>query len=175
MFLLLQIWWLSDLTVSGQDLIDKKTKGIIVPLKAIVGGETIIGPDLSQEEWTKLKLQHRNGLPIIMGCCGAPGHLRMSKTGTQHFYHAVDTGCNYEQESREHLEIKYQIYRTCKFENWETYVEFPAPDRHGSRMYTQSRKAGKLFLRYKSAPFLRMIWERQEIPERRNRIILVTG
>ncbi len=28
----------------------------------------------------------------------------------QHFYHAVDTGCNYEQ-------------------NWETYAEFPAPDR----------------------------------------------
>jgi competence protein CoiA len=100
-----------------------------VPLKAIVDGETIIGPDLSQEEWTKLKLQHKHGLPIAMGCCGAPGHLRISKTGTQHFYHAVDAGCNYEQESREHLEIKYQIYRTCKSENWETYVEFPASDR----------------------------------------------
>jgi competence protein CoiA len=100
-----------------------------VPLKAIVDGKTIIGPDLSKEEWTNLKLRHRNGLPVKMGCCGAPGHLRISKTGTQHFYHAVDTGCNYEQESREHLEIKYQIYRTCKSENWETYVEFPAPDR----------------------------------------------
>jgi competence protein CoiA len=100
-----------------------------VPLKAIVDGETIIGPDLSQEEWTKLKLQHKHGLPIAMGCCGAPGHLRISKTGTQHFYHAIDAGCNYEQESREHLEIKYQIYRTCKSENWETYVEFPASDR----------------------------------------------
>ena len=100
-----------------------------MPLKAIVDGETIIGPDLSKEEWTKLKLRHKHGLPITMGCCGAPGHLRVSKTGTQHFYHAVDTGCNYEQESREHLEIKYQIYRTCKSENWETYVEFPAPGR----------------------------------------------
>ena len=100
-----------------------------MPLKAIVDGETIIGPDLSQEEWTNLKIRHRKGLPITMGCCGAPGHLRISKTGTQHFYHAVDTGCNYEQESREHLEIKYQIYRTCKSEQWETYVEFPASDR----------------------------------------------
>ena len=27
-----------------------------------------------------------------MGCCGAPGHLRISKKGIQHFYHAVDTG-----------------------------------------------------------------------------------
>jgi len=100
-----------------------------VPLKAIVDGETIIGPDLSQEEWTNLKVRHRHGLPITMSCCGAAGHLRISKKGTQHFYHAVDAGCNYEQESREHLEIKYQIYRTCQSENWETYVEFPASDR----------------------------------------------
>jgi competence CoiA-like predicted nuclease len=100
-----------------------------VPLKAIVDGEPIIGPDLSKEEWTHLKSRHKKGLTIKMGCCGAPGHLRISKKGTQHFYHAVDTGCNYEQESKEHLEIKYQIYRTCKSENWETYVEFPASDR----------------------------------------------
>jgi len=100
-----------------------------VPLKAIVEGETIVGPDLSQEEWAQLKSRHKKGLPVTMGCCGAPGHLRISKKGTRHFYHAVDTGCNYEQESREHLEIKYQIYRICKSEQWETYVEFPAPDR----------------------------------------------
>jgi hypothetical protein len=100
-----------------------------VPLKAIVDGETIIGPDLSKEEWTKLKSRHKKGLAITMGCCGAPGHLRISKKGTRHFYHTVGAGCNYEQESREHLEIKYQIYRTCKSENWETYVEFPASDR----------------------------------------------
>jgi len=100
-----------------------------VPLTAIVDGETIIGPDLSKEQWIKLKFQHKKGLTITMGCCGSPGHLRISTKGTQHFYHAVDTGCNYEQESREHLEIKYQIYRICKSEQWETYVEFPASDR----------------------------------------------
>jgi competence CoiA-like predicted nuclease len=100
-----------------------------VPLKAIVDGETIIGPDLSKEEWTTLRSRHKKGLTIKMGCCGALGHLRISKKGTQHFYHAVDTGCNYEQESKEHLEIKYQIYKICKSEQWETYVEFPASDR----------------------------------------------
>jgi competence protein CoiA len=100
-----------------------------VPLKAVVDGETIIGPDLSGEEWTTLTVRHRKGLPVRMSCCGEPGHLRISKKGTQHFYHAVATGCNYEPESKEHLEIKYQIYRICKSEHWETYVEFPAPDR----------------------------------------------
>jgi competence protein CoiA len=100
-----------------------------VPLKAIVDGETIIGPELSKEEWADLTVRHRNGLPIRMNCCGAPGHLRISKKGTRHFYHASDTGCNYHEESKEHLEIKYQVYRICKSEGWETHVEFPAPDR----------------------------------------------
>jgi hypothetical protein len=73
-----------EVKVSGQDLIDKKTKRIIVPLKAIVDGETIIGPDLSKEEGTTLKSLHKKGLPITMGCCGTPGHLRISKKGIRH-------------------------------------------------------------------------------------------
>ncbi len=101
----------------------------MVPLRAVIEGETIIGPDISEEEWKDLAVRHRNGLPVTMGCCGAPGHLRVSKKGTQHFYHAVDAGCHFEEESKEHLEIKYQIYRICQSEGWETWVEFPAPDR----------------------------------------------
>lgn len=104
-------------------------KWIMVPLTAVVDKETIIGPDLSEEEWKDLAVRHRKGLPVTMGCCGAPGHLRISKYGTRHFYHAVDAGCNYTEESKEHLEIKYQIYRICQSEGWETCVEFPAPDR----------------------------------------------
>ncbi|OPX63798.1 MULTISPECIES: competence protein CoiA [unclassified Methanoregula] len=100
-----------------------------MPLSAIINGETIIGPDLSEKEWADLAAQHKKGLAITMACCGAPGHLRRSKRGTQHFYHAVDTGCGYAEESLEHLELKYLIYRTCKDAGWETHVEFPAPDR----------------------------------------------
>jgi len=99
-----------------------------MPLKAIIDGETIIGPDLSKEEWAELKIRHKKGLPVRMCCCGAPGHLRTIK-GTQHFYHAVDTGCSHDNESKEHLEIKYLIYRICQAEQWETSVEFPSTDR----------------------------------------------
>jgi competence protein CoiA len=102
---------------------------MIMPLKAIAGGETIIAPDLSDMEWEDLKLRHKKGLAVTMACCGAAGHLRTSKAGTRHFYHAADTGCHYEEESKEHLEIKNLIYRICKSEGWETFVEFPAPDR----------------------------------------------
>lgn len=101
----------------------------MVPLSAVVDGETIIGPDLSEAEWKNLQVRHKNGLPVTMACCGAPGHLRVSKTGTRHFYHAVDAGCHFAEESKEHLEIKYRIYRICQSEEWETSVEFPAPDR----------------------------------------------
>lgn len=37
-----------------------------MPLKSIVEGEIIIGPDLSKEEWTKLKSRHKKGLPVIV-------------------------------------------------------------------------------------------------------------
>jgi len=99
-----------------------------MPLKAIIDGETIIGPDLSKDEWAELKIRHKKGLPVRMCCCGAPGHLRTTK-GTQHFYHAVYTGCPHDNESKEHLEIKYLIYRFCQAGQWETSVEFPSSDR----------------------------------------------
>jgi competence protein CoiA len=100
-----------------------------MPLTAIVDGKTVFGPDLSKEEWADLALRHKKGLPVRMACCGAPGHVRRSKKGTRHFYHAVNTGCHYAEESPEHLAIKYQIYRICRSEQWEARVEFPAPDR----------------------------------------------
>ena len=100
-----------------------------MPLKAIVDGETIIAPDLSDEAWEALKARHRKGLPVTMACCGSPGHLRTSKRGTRHFYHATRTGCSGEQESAEHLAIKYLIYRACRAEGWVTCVEHPSPDR----------------------------------------------
>ncbi len=101
----------------------------MVPLTAVVEGETITGPDLSDEEWKNLQVRHKNGLPVTMACCGTPGHLRVPRNGTRHFYHAVDAGCHGAEESKEHLEIKYQLYRICQSEGWETSVEFPAPDR----------------------------------------------
>lgn len=100
-----------------------------MPLTAIVDGKTVLGPELSDAEWEDLRRRHRNGLPVTMRCCGAPGHLRKSKNGVRHFYHAVDTGCNYQEESKEHLAIKYAIYQICRSAGWEAYVERPAPDR----------------------------------------------
>lgn len=102
---------------------------MIMPLSALIDGRTVIGPDLSGNEWTDLAKRHKKGLAVTMPCCGAPGHLRRSRRGTQHFYHAAGAGCGYGEESPEHLELKHRIYRACKDAGWETHVEYPAPDR----------------------------------------------
>jgi len=100
-----------------------------MPLSAIIENQLIIGPDLSQDEWKDLKLKHKKGLPIIMSCCGAKGHLRTSKKGLQHFYHFSKSGnCSWERESIAHLELKNEIYQICKNEGWETRVEYDSGD-----------------------------------------------
>ena len=87
-----------------------------MPLSAIINGDRVIGPDLNDEEWRDLKLRHKNGLEVIM-VCGAKGHLRISKKGLKHFYHAKNSEtCGCEPESIDHLKLKNQIYQICKSE-----------------------------------------------------------
>lgn len=98
---------------------------IDIPLSAIINDERIIGPDLSDDAWNELKLQHKNGLPIIMTCCGLSGHLRKSKNGLKHFYHSNKSEeCGGEPETLEHLKLKYQIYQICKSEGWTAQPEY---------------------------------------------------
>ena len=100
-----------------------------MPLTALIDGRTVIGPALSADEWAVLAKQHKKGLAVTMRCCGAPGHLRKSKRGTQHFCHAAGARCGCGEESPEHLELKHLIYRACKDAGWQTSVEYPAADR----------------------------------------------
>ena len=101
---------------------------ISIPLSAIINGERVIGPDLSDEVWADLKLRHKKGLDVIMVCCGVRGHLRTSKNGLKHFYHGQKNDeCGGEPESLDHLKLKYQIYQICKSEGWEAQPEYQSP------------------------------------------------
>ena len=98
-----------------------------MPLSAIINGDRVIGPDLNDEEWKDLKLRHKNGLDVIMAC-GAKGHLRISKNGLKHFYHAKNSEtCGCEPESIDHLKLKNQIYQICKSEGWTAQPEYQSP------------------------------------------------
>ena len=52
-----------------------------MPLKAIVEGGTIIGPDLSEEEWTDLKLRHKSGC-VVVGPAGVSRREDPASRGT---------------------------------------------------------------------------------------------
>ena len=100
---------------------------IVIPLTAIINGDRVIGPDLNDEEWRELKLRHKKGLDVLMAC-GAKGHLRLSKNGLKHFYHAKNSeSCGCEPESIEHLKLKNQIYQICKSEGWWGQPEYQSP------------------------------------------------
>ncbi len=99
-----------------------------IPLSAIINGERVIGPDLPDSEWDELKAQHRRGLAVTMPCCGMNGHLRTSKCGLKHFYHAQKSEeCGGEPESLDHLRLKNQIYQICKAEGWDAQPECQSP------------------------------------------------
>ena len=96
-----------------------------IPLSAIINGERVIAPDLSDSEWSELKAQHGNGLAVTMPCCGMGGHLRTSKCGLKHFYHAHK--CDGGPESLDHLRLKNQIYQICRAEGWDAQPEYQSP------------------------------------------------
>ncbi|WP_305066441.1 competence protein CoiA [Methanoculleus sp.] len=99
-----------------------------IPLSAIINGERVIGPDLSDSEWSELRAQHKKGLAVTMPCCGMSGHLRTSKCGLKHFYHAHKSGeCEGEPESLDHLRLKNQIYQICRAEGWDAQPEYQSP------------------------------------------------
>ncbi len=99
-----------------------------IPLSAIIDGERVIGPDLSDSEWSELKARHRKGLTITMPCCGMSGHARISKCGLKHFYHAHRSDeCGGEPESLDHLRLKSQIYQVCRAEGWDAQPEYQSP------------------------------------------------
>ncbi len=63
-----------------------------------------------------------------MACCGAKGHLRTSKIGLKHFYHANKSDeCGGVPESLDHMKLKYLIYQICKSEGWEVQPEYQSP------------------------------------------------
>ena len=96
-----------------------------MPFSAIVRGEKVVAPDLSNEDWEKLKKEHSKGLPIEMICCGSPGHLRTSKFGRRHFYHAKKPPeCYWEPETDAHYDIKFEIYQICKSAGWFSELEY---------------------------------------------------
>lgn len=95
-----------------------------MPLKALVNGKYMIGPLMSDDEWSALRESVKKGHSnIIIHCCNKPSHQRISKLNTKHFVHDRNAECNWEPESLEHLKIKSDIVQICADLGWAVDVE----------------------------------------------------
>lgn len=83
------------------------TSCIRMPFRAIIDGQPVISALLTTEEWCQLQARR----PLVqLPCCNAPGHMRTSPGGIQHFYHASGSSvCNANRELLRHLTLKAEI------------------------------------------------------------------
>jgi len=97
-----------------------------MPLRATINNVEIIAPFLTSREWENLKSEvKRNKYTIELPCCQQKGNFRTSKLGLQHFYHLPeDKECNWQPESPEHLQLKYEILKACKEAGWDAIPEY---------------------------------------------------
>lgn len=95
-----------------------------MPLRATIDGEDIIAPFLNDDEWNELKKRVKvEKLVVHMPCCGAQGHLRISKYGVRHFYHKSRGDCTSKPETWQHLKSKQEIVRACRAEGYDARTE----------------------------------------------------
>lgn len=95
-----------------------RQRTIVMPLRAIIDGESCIATLFSDADWNALKLSSKsNKTLVIMPCCNHPGHLAVSKLGTKFFAHnprVVYTKNCERRESLEHLQAKAEVVRGCR-------------------------------------------------------------
>lgn len=97
-----------------------------MPIVARQRDKSIIGPDLSSEDWVQLKASSRNGAtPLTMPCCGARAIPKTSSTGFQFFahYHEGQRCSTGGGESLEHLQAKHSVYQAAASAGWQVTIE----------------------------------------------------
>lgn len=96
-----------------------------MPLRAIVDGETITAPFLSDEDWQSLRNRVRQEkLDVILPCCNQLGYLRTSSRGLAHFVHRTKSDdCTSQPETWQHLKAKTEIAHACHEAGWEAITE----------------------------------------------------
>lgn len=96
-----------------------------MPLRALLGGKTLIAPLMSFSEFQALK---RSRSVVTIAPCGHEGFARTSKLGTPHFVHRSATECPWARESVEHLAAKAEIARASSRVEWDVTMEYAEND-----------------------------------------------
>jgi len=96
-----------------------------VPLKCHSPEGPLFAFDYDRASFEALRLEHRKRHHLSLTCCDAPLGLRVSKTGTPHFYH-LKGGDNCEcggPESEDHLRITRDTALAVRKAGWGCDVE----------------------------------------------------
>jgi hypothetical protein len=100
-----------------------------MPLRAIVDGVECLAPLIGDDQWHALRTRVQSkAADVRLPCCGAAGHLRVSKNGTRHFFHARTADCAWKPETESHLLAKNEIVLGCADARWEAKTEVGGPD-----------------------------------------------
>jgi len=100
-----------------------------MPLRAIVDGDDVLAPALSDAEWGLLKSDVRSGArAVVLPCCTTEGRLRVSKLGTKHFFHKAKTNCDWKPETYQHLKAKWEIVEGARKAGYEASTEVSGND-----------------------------------------------
>ncbi len=95
-----------------------------MPLRAIVGNETVLAPFLNNEEWKQLEIRiKQEKLEVTLPCCNQNAYLRTSKYGIRHFVHKIRDNCTSEPETWQHLKAKQEIILACRAAGYEAIPE----------------------------------------------------
>jgi hypothetical protein len=135
-----------------------------MPLRAEVGGELIVGPQVPNEKWKDLVRSARSGaVEVRLPGCNSPGHPRIRK-GLQHFAHNPGTGqvCTvHGAESAAHLHAKWIICQAARQAGWSADIEHAGQGWIADVLAWQERSGIKVALEVQ--------WSRQTFDDYRTR------
>lgn len=97
----------------------------------MLNGEEKFSWGYNDDEWNDVMVEHKLGrCRIKMCCCNTDGHMRRSKLGTRHFFHASNPGmgCNYKKESDDHLRMKETIAKIALLYTPMVKTEYEGPN-----------------------------------------------
>jgi hypothetical protein len=94
-----------------------------MPLKALLHGQPILAPLLTDREWTELHFQRHH---LMLPCCPEVAVQLRGGAGTrrvQHFSHTPLPTCQFRGETTVHLWAKVEIARACAEAGWTVDIE----------------------------------------------------
>ena len=130
-----------------------------MPLRALINGDEVLAPFISDTEWLELKAKKPQ---IVLPCCNEAGFLRTSKLGIKHFVHKKKI-CDWKPESQEHLMAKTEIVKACRQAGYSASTEVSGLDWRADVLAVKEGSKGKIQIAFE------VQWSYQTLEETQRR------